>query len=108
MIPAMRPTKTRSGRTTEMMQLAVMMKMQTRAVRLMKMRTTLPMTTTTIRMTIFTIVHWLKTMTTAQLTTQSIVFHCLGGLVQAASQRVVVQISPTLMVCLNKRQRRCR
>ncbi len=36
----------------------------------------------------------------------NIVFHWQGGLVHAASQRVLIRINPTLMVCLNKRQRR--
>ncbi len=72
-IPAMRATKTRTGRTTEMMRLAAM-----RAVMLTKMRTMLPQKTyLTMRMTmtISIRVHCLMTMTTTQLMMQSIVFH---------------------------------
>jgi hypothetical protein len=73
MIPAMRATKARTGRMTELMQLAAM-----RAVRLTKMRTMLSQKTlTTMRMTI-TIsirVHCLITMMMTPLMTQSIMFH---------------------------------
>jgi hypothetical protein len=71
-----------------------------------KMRMMTPKTTM-MTMTNSTKVLCLMTMMTTQLATQSIMFHWQRGLVQASSQRLVVQINPTLMVCQNKRQRRC-
>jgi hypothetical protein len=89
-----------------MMQLAAMMKMQTRSVRLTKMRTMSPKddedddNDNLKKSTLF------DDNDDGSVDNAKYCVPSVRGLVQAASQRVVVRISPTLMVCLNKRQRR--